>query len=349
MQRDKVQNPNLRDLRASRRQAVSVTQEELVKMQPLQPDATMPLLITPTADTLDLLHWAKNNLETLQQRLLQHGAILFRGFRLNDVSDFERFIGILSDQALEYKERTSPRSKVSGNIYTSTDHPADQTIFLHNEHSYATTFPLKIFFFCVTPAEQDGATPLGDMRKLYQIIPPEIRERFREKQYMYVRNFGDGFGLSWQTAFQTDDKAAVEAYCREHKIECEWKSGDRLRTRQVRPAVIKHPQTGEDVWFNHLTFFHISTLPEHIRESLLANFAEHDLPNNTYYGDGSPIEADVLDALRGAYEQITFAFPWQKGDLLMLDNVLTSHGRAPFVGKRKVVVGMSEPFTRADI
>jgi alpha-ketoglutarate-dependent taurine dioxygenase len=208
---------------------------------------------------------------------------------------------------------------------------------------------LKIFFFCVTPAEQGGATPLGDMRKLFQIIPPDIRERFREKQYMYVRNFGDGFGLSWQTAFQTSDKQAVEQYCQQHKIECEWKAGDRLRTRQIRPAVIQHPQTGEDVWFNHLTFFHISTLPAHIREPLLASFAENDLPNNTYYGDGSPIEETVLAELRHAYQHVTVAFPWQKGDLLMLDNVLTSHGREPFVGRRKVVVGMSEPFTRSDI
>ena len=29
---------------------------------------------------------------------------------------------------------------------------------------------------------------------------------------MYVRNFGDGFGLDWRTVFQTDDRAAVEAH-----------------------------------------------------------------------------------------------------------------------------------------
>lgn len=50
---------------------------------------------------------------------------------------------------------------------------------------------------------------------------------------MYMRNFGDGFGLPWQTVFQTTEKAKVEAYCRIHDIKVEWKEGERLRTYQV--------------------------------------------------------------------------------------------------------------------
>jgi len=135
----------------------------------------------------------------------------------------------------------------------------------------------------------------------------------------------------------------VEAYCRSNAIEVEWKDGDRLRTRQVRPVMARHPRTREMVWFNHATFFHVSTLEPSLRDLFLIGFDEEELPNNTYYGDGSPIEPSVLDELRQAYRQEMVAFPWQKGDILMLDNMLTSHGRAPFVGPRKVVVGMAEP------
>jgi hypothetical protein len=63
---------------------------------------------------------------------------------------------------------------------------------------------------------------------------------------------------------------------------------------------------------------------------------------NTYYGDGSPIEPKVLDQLRAAYNAETVSFPWQKGDLLMLDNMLVAHGRSPFVGPRQILVGMAE-------
>ncbi|HCF26247.1 MAG TPA: taurine catabolism dioxygenase TauD, partial [Cyanobacteria bacterium UBA11049] len=249
----------------------------------------------------------------------------------------------------EYRDRSSPRHEVGEKIYTSTDYPAEQSIFLHNEGTYWLTWPLKIYFSCLIAAQQGGETPIADCRKIFQRIHPQIREKFIEKKVLYVRNYNDGFGLTWQTVFQTRDKAVVEEYCRRNAIEFEWKDGERLRTRQVRQAVAKHPKTGELVWFNHATFFHVSTLEPTLRDALLAEFREEDLPNNTYYGDGSPIEPEVLEELRAAYQQEMVLFPWQQGDLLMLDNMSVAHGRSPFVGTRKVVVGMAEPFTNPDI
>src|SRR5205085_7017371 len=142
------------------------------------------------------------------------------------------------------------------------------------------------------------------------------------------------------------DKSEVETYCRGKGIEVEWKENNRLRTRAVHPAVTRHPRTGEPVWFNHATFFHVTTLDASIRDALLAEFKEEDLPTNTYYGDGSPIEADVLEQLRAIYRQETISFPWRENDILMLDNMLSAHGRAPYAGARKVLVGMAEPFHR---
>ena len=162
---------------------------------------------------------------------------------------------------------------------------------------------------------------------------------------MYVRNYGDGFGLPWQQVFQTNLRSEVERYCCQAKIECEWKQENRLRTRQVRPAVRIHPKTGEAVWFNHAVFFHISSLQDSTRESMLAVIGEVDLPFDTLYGDGSPIESAVLDEIRAAYRQETTAFSWQRRDILMLDNMLVAHGREPFAGPRQVVVAMAEPCT----
>jgi hypothetical protein len=158
---------------------------------------------------------------------------------------------------------------------------------------------------------------------------------------MYVRNFGAGLGLSWQTAFQTNDPAGVEAYCRANDIEYEWKSGGRLKTWQVRRVTARHAQNGETVWFNHATFFHVSTLDAQIQERLRAEFGDDALPNQTYYGDGAPIPPDVLQELRNAYLAEKTSFPWQEGDVLMLDNMLCAHGREPYTGARKVVVGMA--------
>lgn len=326
-----------------RRKWVKPSGEGLVEPLPARPGGALPLILKPSLEGVNLTDWAAANRELVEARLLEHGGLLFRGFGLKQVSEFERFINAVSGEAVEYHERSSPRSRVGGNIYTSTDHPPGEHIFLHNEQSYNLTFPLRIFFFCVSPAERGGETLLADARKVYARIPPDIREKLMGGGYMYARNFGGGFGLTWQTAFQTTEPGAVERYCREHDIEFEWKGDDLLTTRQVRRVSAAHPRTRETVWFNHATFFHVSTLAPDLRRILSGAFGEHDLPNNTYYGDGSPLEPAVMDALREAYLQELVTVSLGEGDVLMLDNMLTAHGRAPFVGPRKVVVGMSEP------
>jgi alpha-ketoglutarate-dependent taurine dioxygenase len=341
--------PSIKSFGSVRRKAIRATQAGLVNERLLFPDRSLPLVLEPAADGMRLAAWAGVNTGFINQRLLQHGAILFRGFNLRSPFEFEQFIAAVSTQLLEYKERSSPRNLVSGRIYTSTEYPPDQSIFLHNENSYQNGWPAKIFFFCQSPASQGGETPIADVRKVFQRIEPGVRARFIQKRCMYVRNFDGQFGLPWQTVFQTADKGTVESYCRDNGIEIEWKNETWLRTRQVRDVAAKHPQTGAEVWFNHATFFHVSTLGKAISEAMLSEFAEENLPNNTYYGDGSRIEDATLEILRQAYQDEAVTFAWQEGDVLMLDNMLAAHGRAPFAGPRKILVGMADPLTRKDV
>ncbi|HKP12715.1 MAG TPA: TauD/TfdA family dioxygenase, partial [Blastocatellia bacterium] len=326
--------------------AASVSPEEFVKVESPEPGRTLPLVIQPAFAGVDLAGWAADNRAMIDTNLLKHGAILFRNFGVKTAAEFGQFMRAIAGEILQYKERSSPRHEVADRIYTSTDYPAEQSIFPHNENSYAQVFPLRLGFFCETPARQGGETPIGDCRGVFRRLGPDIRERFIEKGWMYVRNFGDGFGLGWEEVFQTRDRAVVEQHCRQSGIEFEWKSGNRLRTRQVRSAVVKHPRTGEAVWFNHAAFFHVSTLGPAIRKELMAAFEEEDLPNNTFYGDGSRIEPEVLDQIREAYRAEMVSFPWQKGDVMIIDNILAAHARAPFVGPRKILVAMAEPFAR---
>ena len=105
-----------------------------------------------------------------------------------------------------------------------------------------------------------------------------------------------------------------------------------------------HPKTKEAVWFNHALFFNIYSLEASVRESLLSVVDAADVPFNTFYGDGSPIELPVLDQIREAYQQEQVSFNWREGDMLILDNMLVAHGREPFTGPRKIVVTMADPF-----
>jgi alpha-ketoglutarate-dependent taurine dioxygenase len=329
-------------------EAITLTEQDV--RQELFPDGrTLPLVVHPASPRVDLNSWIVSNRDLMETRLLKHGGILFRDFAVTEATQFEEFIRAFAGDLLDYHERSSPRTRVSGNVFTSTDYPAAKTILLHNENSYQNSWPMKLFFYCATPAQKGGETPLADCHRVLARIDPEVREAFRRKQWMLVRNFNDGFGLPWQTVFQTTDKAVVEKHCQQQGIELEWKDGDRLRTRAVRPAIARHPQTGELTWFNHALFFHISSMEPGLREALLEEFDDDELPSNSFYGDGSPIEQDVLAELRSAYAEETVAFSWQQGDILAIDNMLTAHGRAPYAGARKVLVGMAQPISRQEV
>jgi amino acid adenylation domain-containing protein len=336
---EKRETASFKKFKSIKPKAVVLPQTQLVKTDYLH--GTIPLVVQPNVDELDLAEWAKNHREFIEAKLLTHGAILFRGFNLNLVAEFENFAqGICSKLFGEYGDL--PREGISGKVYSSTPYPSDQAILFHNESSHLHQWPLKIWFFCVQPAQQGGETPIVDCRRVYQMLNPKLQERFEKKQLMYVRNYIQGLDVNWQEFFHTTDKKIVEQYCRQAAIGYEWLENNGLKTRLVRSAVTKHPRTGETVFFNQLQLHHILCLEPSVRASLLSMFGEENLPRNVYYGDGSPIEDSVIEEITAVYQKATISFPWQQGDILMLDNMLTAHGRNPYLGPRKIVVAMGE-------
>jgi alpha-ketoglutarate-dependent taurine dioxygenase len=328
-----------------KRKSVSVSEKQLVKSEFLNSKQLLPLVIQPVVDGVSLTCWSINNKRWIEEQLLKYGGIIFRNFDVNNNFDFEKFIKSISSKLLDYAYGSTPRTLVTGKVYTSTEYPAEQSIPLHNEMAYALSWPLKIWFFSAKVAEKGGETPIADSRKIFQLLDSRIKDKFIEKKVMYVRNYLIGIDLAWQDVFQTNNKTDVENYCRQAGIEFEWKSEDHLRTTQVCQAVVIHPQTKESVWFNQAHLFHISSLQPQVRESLLSAISAEDLPRNAFYGDGSPIESSVIEEINQTYQQETIIFPWQEGDILMLDNMLTAHGRKPFSGTRKVLVGMADSYS----
>ena len=326
----------------------SLPQGQLIKTDYLNPGQTFPLVIQPDVPELDLADWAKNERQLIETNLLKHGAILFRGFHINSVADFENLaLAICPELFSEYGDL--PRQVASGKVYGSTPYPSDRAILFHNESSHLHRWPLKIWFFCVQPAQEGGETPIVDCRQMYQLLDPKLRERFEQKQLMYVRNYTEGLDVSWQEFFRTNDKKEVEDYCRQADIDFEWREDNSLKTRKLRAAIAKHPKTGEWVFFNQLQLHHISCLDLDIRQSMLSVFGEQNLPRNVYYGDGSPIEDSVMEEVGAVYEKAKISFPWQQGDVLMLDNMLAAHGRNPYAGDRKILVAMGEMISSQNI
>lgn len=334
---------------AVQRRSIMISGEELTRSSFVDQEKRFPLMVEPRIDHINAVDWASANREWIDQRLLEYGVVLFRGFGIDSMEQFHDFARELAPELLDYRERAAPRTEVAHGVYTSTEFPADQYIPLHHEMSYSHNWPTKLFFYCDLPPAEGGRTPVTDDREIIRLIDPKIKEGFMKKKVMYVRNYGEGVDLAWQQAFQTQDKSVVEEYCKKAHMVAEWKDRDRLRTRAVRQAVATHPKTGDTVWFNHAHMFHVSNLEPKVRESLLKEFGEEDLPRNAFYGDGSPIEASILDEIREVYNAAAVRFDWHKSDVMMVDNFLSSHGRQPFSGQRRILVAMADLYENKDL
>jgi alpha-ketoglutarate-dependent taurine dioxygenase len=332
-----------------RREEIDLAALQLTRESYLQPGLSFPLVVQPTMDGVNLVAWSKNNKEYLNTSLAKHGAILFRKFPVDTPAKFEEFATSISASGELFDEYGDlPRDDPGLKIYHSTPYPADKSILFHNESSHMHRWPLKQWFYCVKASEGKGATPIIDCRETYKALDTVLVQRFAEKKLLYVRNFIEGLDVSWQQFFQTSDKERVEEYCRNASIEFEWKSERHLKTRQVCPAVVKHPITGEMSFFNQIQLHHISCLDPEVRNSMLSMFSEEDLPRNVYYGDGTPIEDSIVAEISELYEKMSVRFRWQAGDVLMLDNMMIAHARDPFEGTRKILVAMADIMYQKD-
>jgi alpha-ketoglutarate-dependent taurine dioxygenase len=291
----------------------------------------------------DLLPWLSDHSEIWEPALRDSGALLFRGFRIDSPAAIRRCIEATSRQWASYRERATPRTAVGENIFTSTEYPAAEVILLHNENSHCTSWPLKLYFCCVTAADTGGETPLADCRNVLATIPGAIRDEFAERGWRYRRHFGE-LGFPWQKVFDSSDRDQAEAYCRENAMDVDWGPDDSLTVTYTRPAIHVHPVTGQPVWFNHGLFFNPFSLAPELRKALIDAVGLEGLPYNTTYGDGEAVPDAVLQEIAQAYRAHTRTFPWQPGDLLFVDNMLVAHGRRPFTGHRRVLVGMADPW-----
>jgi amino acid adenylation domain-containing protein len=340
-ERSRAQRERLRSLRG--RGAVAA--EPLVSTRNFE-GTELPLVIEPNRRHVELAAWARAERATLNVQLRSHGALLFRGFGLSSVADFEAVAEAFAEQLYgEYGDL--PREKSGRNVYGSTPYPEAESILFHNESSHLPRWPRKQFFFCLTAAQEGGATPIVDCRRMLRELDPGLVERFARLGLRYVRNFIPGFDVSWQDFFQCAERSAVEARCAREGMTCEWFEGGRLRIAQQGPGVIAHPETGERSFFNQVQLHHPDYLAESVRRSLRALVGEEALPRNVTYGDGTPIEGAATRAIGEAYERCAVRFAWRDGDLLVLDNMLVAHARDPFRGSRRIVVAMAEMQARA--
>ncbi len=320
---------------------VSLDAADLIDTAPLVPGASLPLVVRPLGPGVDLAGWAAANRDLVRAQLARHGAVLFRGFPVDPEADFEPVAETLTSPLYD-ENGEHHRESVSGKVYTPVAFSPAKVLLWHNENSFNHQWPGQIWFGCAVPAAAGGEMPLADSREVYRRLPARLRDRFTERGVMYIRTYRPELGLSWQKVLGTERREEAEAYCRQGRMGCEWRPGDSLRTVAVRPAVLRHPVTGESCWFNQAQHWHPSCLDPETRQSMAALFPPEDFPRNCCYGDGSPIADDDMGEILAVYRSIEVVVPWQRGDMLLVDNMLTAHGRNAYQGPRRMLVAMGD-------
>ena len=268
---------------------------------------------------------------------------MVRGLGLRDAVEVGAVFRQLAPAGLLIeREAFASRQTYSDGLYSSSKWPPNQPMCMHHELSYLLQPPTLMMFACLTAPTTGGATATADSTAVLSALPPGLVERFEQQGWLLTRSYNDELGASLVDAFGTDDRNAIETYCRANSVEFQWQRDGGLRTWQRRRAVVQHPVTGQRCWFNQIGFLNEWTMAPEVHEYLVDMYGVDGLPFNTRFGDGQPIGADVVQLLNNAYEANTVREPWQAGDLLLVDNVRTAHSREAFTGPREIVVGMSD-------
>ncbi|MGW7725356.1 TauD/TfdA family dioxygenase [Streptomyces canus] len=305
-----------------------------------------PILHAKRAD--DPASWAAEHHDTLRALVREHGGVLVRGLGLSDPATTEAVFRRLTSGLMPDREPFAPRRSYGGGVYSTTKWPPNQQMCMHHEVSYGLEFPGLLLFACLEAPATGGATALADASAVLRDLPRELVSRFEREGWLLTRAYHEEIGASVQEAFGTDDRAAVERYCRRNAIEFAWQSDGSLHTRQRRGAVLRHPGSGLPCWFNQIAFLNEWTMEPEVHEYLVEMYGADGLPFNTRFGDGDPIDADVVGTINEVYDAHTVREPWQDGDLLLVDNIRTAHSREPFEGPREVLAALGNPVARTD-
>jgi len=295
--------------------------------------------------TDEFITWYREHRQEIDGQLTTVGAVRFDGVQIDSLEGFQQIVDSIASKFLNYVDGNSPRTKLTANVYTSTEYDQSRRITMHNELSYSAKWPNKLFFTCLEPALSGGETLLADGREILDIMDPAIVRAIEEKNILYIRNLHSGLGVgpSWQDTFETGDKQEVERYCHALGISFEWGANAALRLLQPSRGIIRHRETKQRVWFNQIDQFHPTQLGEEIYEAMAAMYdSPEEFPMFVKFGNGEDIPEGMVKDILASIGQVTRAPKWQRNQFLVIDNELVLHGRNSYAGSRKVLVAMSE-------
>ncbi|XP_030968583.1 clavaminate synthase-like protein At3g21360 [Quercus lobata] len=304
-----------------------------------------PLILSPNPQSqtppssLSLFTKAIKTEKTFLDSVLhKSGAVLLRGFPVSTASDFNDVVEAFGFEELPYVGGAAPRTNVVGRVFTANESPPDQKIPFHHEMAQVPTFPSKLFFFCEVEPGSGGETPIVLSHLVYEKVKerhPEFVERLEEHGLLYTRVLGEDddpsspIGRGWKSTFLTKDKSVAEERATNLGMKLEWLE-DSVKTIMGPIPAIKFDKTRQrKIWFNSMVAAYTGW-----------EDARNDPVKAVTFGDGKPLPADIIYDCLNILEEESVAFPWQKGDVLLLDNWAVLHARRSFDPPRRILASL---------
>lgn len=289
------------------------------------------------------------------------GALLFRGFDIDSPEAFELSLGALGlTVSPDYPFGVSPRPSVTKRVFKSTEYANFLVIIPHTEMAYLRWRPRWISFYCETPPERFGETPLYDMVRALEFLPPALAARFKSTQMRYVRHIRHKaaivkFERTIVETFGTTDRAEIERACKALTITPSWIEDKFLVAETVLPAVVAHPDTGQpclnaqfinqDALISALDMIRDRYSP--LLLPLFKAYIRHQFRKPTVHYRSTPIPGpdftgDDMAAINDAMHRAATVFRWRKGDVMLIDNIRAAHGRLNVKGPRRILTALGD-------
>ena len=284
---------------------------------------------------IETCHWMQSNIAQIEAALSNSGAVLFRGFPIDSAETFDDFSAAFAYPSFTYQESLSNAVRINftERVFTANEAPQDVEIYLHHEMAQTPVSPDKLFFFCKSAAKAGGATPICRSDKLFTELKhrePELAQLFADKGLKYTTNMPSednlhsGQGRSWKSTLSVESTAHAEQKLLELGYQWQWLQDGSLRAvTPILPAV-KTLENGTQVFYNQLLAAYMGWAG--VRE---------DPSSAITFGDGSHIPVSALELVVALSKDYTFDLNWQDGDVILVDNKMTMHGRRPYSGERK--------------
>ena len=279
------------------------------------------------------------------------GALLMRDTGLSSPHEFAAFLQAIDFHPHSYVGGTTPRTEYAAGVYSATDLPPDRCILLHQEMAYLDEVPDYVAFYCQEPAEHGQKTNLiGDMRIFTEGLPAHFTRRFHGRRARLRRRLPPARASngvytdkkSWQESLGTADRREAERIARQRGWELAWTDDEWLEITQEPARFFRsHPIHGE-LWCTQALTFQ----PESLRLAAERDGRQADAERMAHtmaiMEDGTSITVEECRAWFRMVCELETPYALGRGDVIILDNMLTAHGRSTFTGSRRLFAALGD-------